>query len=123
MMDDTNISQRDVYAFFALRGGCTTLVQEIEQVEASMRAINYSEVRNNLATVLDAVVDDAEVAVVTRRGDPDGSRAVYLVPARLWESMEETAYLLSGANREHILESVRQSRAGEVVERQLIEDE
>ncbi|UPG88000.1 type II toxin-antitoxin system prevent-host-death family antitoxin [Luteibacter aegosomaticola] len=88
-----------------------------------MRAINYSEVRNNLATVLDTVVDDAEVAVITRRGDADGSRAVYLVPARLWESMEETAYLLSGANRGHILESLRQARAGEVFERPLIEDE
>ncbi|HEY4089906.1 MAG TPA: type II toxin-antitoxin system prevent-host-death family antitoxin [Luteibacter sp.] len=86
-----------------------------------MRAINYSEVRNNLATVLDAVVDDAEVAIVTRRGDPDGSRAVYLVPARIWESMEETAYLLSGANREHLLESLRQGRAGEATERQLID--
>lgn len=36
-----------------------------------MRAMNYSEVRNNLASVLDDVVDDVEVTIVTRRGDSD----------------------------------------------------
>jgi antitoxin YefM len=86
-----------------------------------MRAINYSEVRNNLASVLDDVVNDMEVTIVTRRGDHDGSRAVYMVPAAVWESMEETAYLLRGGNREHLARSVEQLRAGRLSSRTLVD--
>ncbi|MEZ2416583.1 type II toxin-antitoxin system Phd/YefM family antitoxin [Luteibacter sp. RCC_6_2] len=86
-----------------------------------MRAINYSEVRNNLASVLDDVVNDMEVTIVTRRGDHDGSRAVYMVPAGVWESMEETAYLLRGGNREHLARSVEQLRAGRLSSRTLVD--
>jgi prevent-host-death family protein len=45
-----------------------------------MRAINYSEVRNNLASVLDQVIDDIGPTIITRRGDNDGSRAVVVLP-------------------------------------------
>jgi prevent-host-death family protein len=45
-----------------------------------VRAINYSEVRDNLATVLDQVIDDIEPIIITRRGDNDGSRAVIVMP-------------------------------------------
>ena len=32
-----------------------------------MRVINFSEARNNLKSVLDQVVDDADYTVITRR--------------------------------------------------------
>ena len=88
-----------------------------------MRAINYSEVRNNLASVLDDVVNDIEVTIVTRRGDHDGSRAVYMVPASVWESMESTAYLVRGENRDHLRRSIEQLRAGRVSQRTLADPE
>jgi antitoxin YefM len=86
-----------------------------------MRAINYSEVRNNLASVLDDVVNDVEVTIVTRRGDNDGSRAVYMVPASVWESMEESSYLLRGENRDHLARSIDQLRAGRASKRALVD--
>jgi antitoxin YefM len=63
-----------------------------------MRAINYSEVRNNLASVLDKVIDDVEPTIITRRGDNDGERAVVVLSLKSYNSMVETEYVLRGGN-------------------------
>ena len=36
-----------------------------------MRTISFSEARNRLKQVIDQVVDDADVAIITRRDAPD----------------------------------------------------
>jgi PHD/YefM family antitoxin component YafN of YafNO toxin-antitoxin module len=74
-----------------------------------------------LARLIDEVVDRGCAALVQREGDPGEDRVAYVVPATLWESLTETLYLVSGPNGEHIRESIRQSRAGNVAERRLIE--
>ena len=50
----------------------------------------YTNLRGNLAGVLDRVVDDQEVVIVRRRG----ARDVALVPATELAGLMETAYLL-----------------------------
>ena len=50
----------------------------------------YTNLRNNLASILDKVVSDREVVVIRRRGAAD----VALVPADELAGLTETAHLL-----------------------------
>ena len=50
----------------------------------------YTALRENLASVLDRVVDDQETVIVRRKGGKD----VALVPASELAGLMETAYLL-----------------------------
>lgn len=84
-----------------------------------MRAINYSEVRNNLASVLDSVVDNVEPTVITRRGDNTGERAVVVLSLASYNSMVETDYLLRGANHRRLLESIDQLKADKAKQHKL----
>ena len=69
----------------------------------------YSALRQNLATVLDKVVDDREVVIVRRRG----ARDVALVAADELAGMVETAHLLrSPANARRLLDALRRAKAG-----------
>ena len=68
----------------------------------------YTELRENLASYLDRVVDDREVVVVKRRG----ARDVAIIAADELAGLEETAYLLrSPANAKRLRESLRELRS------------
>jgi len=70
---------------------------------------SYTELRQNLASYLDRVVDDREVVVVKRRG----ARDVAIIAADELAGLEETAYLLrSPANARRLLESLRELDRG-----------
>ncbi|MEV6931727.1 type II toxin-antitoxin system prevent-host-death family antitoxin [Dactylosporangium sp. NPDC051485] len=74
-----------------------------------MRTVSYSELRQNLAKVLDQVVDDAEEVVVTR----SGHEAAVIISLREYESLKETAYLMaSPANARRLHEAIEELRAG-----------
>jgi antitoxin YefM len=74
-----------------------------------MRTVPYSEVRQNLAKMLDHVVDDAEEIVVTR----SGHEAAVIISLREYESLKETAYLMaSPANARRLNEAVEELRNG-----------
>lgn len=74
-----------------------------------MRTVPYSEVRRDLAKVLDQVVDDAEEIVVTR----SGREAAVIICLREYESLKETVYLMaSSANARRLNEAVEQLRNG-----------
>lgn len=55
-----------------------------------MRAITYTEARNNLASELDRVVNDCDVTIITRQK----AEAGVLMSLRDYESLMETAHLL-----------------------------
>ena len=74
-----------------------------------MRTVSYSEVRQNLAKMLDHVVDDAEEVVVTR----SGHESAVIISLREYESLKETAYLMaSPANARRLNEAIEELRAG-----------
>jgi antitoxin YefM len=69
----------------------------------------YSSLRENLATVLDKVIEDREVVLVKRKG----SEAVALVPAHELSSLLETAHLLrSPKNAQRLLTALRRAKTG-----------
>ena len=69
----------------------------------------YTSLRENLASVLDQVVDQQETVIVRRRG----SRDVALIPARELAGLIETAHLLrSPANARRLLAALNRAGRG-----------
>jgi antitoxin YefM len=93
--------------------------KNIAKGTGTMRHVNFTDLRNNLASHLDRVIDDRDELLVTRQGhDP-----VVIVTLSDWEGMKETLYLLSNpANAEHLRKSIAELDAGKGFERELIEE-
>ena len=69
----------------------------------------YSSLRENLATVLDQVVDQQETVIVRRRG----ARDVALIPASELAGLIETAHLLrSPRNARRLMTALRRAKSG-----------
>jgi len=84
----------------------------------TMRTVNFSDARNNLKDVLDRVVADSDVTIITRRDADD----VVVMSLSTWNSWKETEYLLaSPANARHLRKSLAELDAGKGVPRELIE--
>jgi antitoxin YefM len=89
----------------------------IDEEEAIMDSLSFSETRANLKAVMDRVVADRVPVTIRRRGEN-----VVMVSQSEWEGMEETLYLLrSPANARDLLESIAELDAGKGTERELIE--
>lgn len=84
-----------------------------------MQVVTFSEARNNLKTVLNRVVEDADCTIITRR---DAEDAV-VMSLDYYNSLMETLYLLkTPANAAHLQKSIKQFRQGKVTPRELIND-
>ena len=84
-----------------------------------MNAVNYSDLRRHLKTYLDRVYEDREALIVTRKNNEN----VVLLSIDQYNSLVETDYLLSSeANARHLVDSLRNARAGAVTEHELIEE-
>jgi antitoxin YefM len=81
-----------------------------------MRTISFSHARNRLKQVIDQVIDDADVAIITRRDAPDA----VVMSLETFNSWQETVHLLkTPANAAHLAKSISQLRAGKVQPRPL----
>ena len=68
----------------------------------------YSSLRENLATVLDQVIDQQDTVIVRRRG----ARDVALIPASELAGLMETAHLLrSPRNARRLMTALRRAKA------------
>ncbi|MFM7786000.1 MAG: type II toxin-antitoxin system Phd/YefM family antitoxin [Gammaproteobacteria bacterium] len=74
-----------------------------------MRTVTFSQARNGLKQLIDEVVDDADIAVITRRDAPDA----VVMSLDTFNSWQETVHLLkTPANAAHLAKSIAQLRAG-----------
>jgi antitoxin YefM len=81
-----------------------------------MRVVNFSEARNHLKHVVDQVVADSDVTIISRR---DAMDAV-LMSLDTFNSLMETVHLLkTPANAVHLAESIEQYRSGKLVNNKL----
>jgi len=79
-----------------------------------MRAITYGNARKNLRELIQDVCKNSEPAIIV--GSHSEEQAV-LVSLDDFQSMEETAYLLSSpANRAHLEKSLKEVKEGKFVE-------
>lgn len=83
-----------------------------------MRTVHFTDARSNLKTIIDQVVDDADVTLITRRDAPNA----VVMSQEYYDSLMETVYLLkSPANVAHLERSIAQLRKGKLSERTLDE--
>lgn len=83
-----------------------------------MRTVTFSEARNRLKQVIDQVIEDADVAVITRRDAPDA----VVMSLETFNAWQETVYLLkTPANAAHLAASIQQLRSGNAEAHDLID--
>ena len=83
-----------------------------------MNAVTLSDAKQNLEQLIERVIADAEPAILCT---DSGEQAVIMSLVE-FNSWKETVYLLaSPANAAHLRKSIEESRAGLVVEKELIE--
>lgn len=84
-----------------------------------MNTINYSLLRNNLASVLDKVNDDHMPMIITRQN----GKAAVILSLEDFKSYEETFYLMaSPKNAQRLQEAIAQVERGKTVDHDLIEE-
>ena len=83
-----------------------------------MKVVTYSHARNSLKSVLDGVVQDADVTVISRR-DAAGDAVVMSLDS--YNSIMETLHLTSNpANAAALAKAIAQDKAGQAQDRQLL---
>ena len=84
-----------------------------------MKVITYSKARNQLKAVLDRVVQDSDITIISRR-DAEGDAVVMSLDS--YNSIMETLYLLGNPNNAaHLARSIKQLREGKAQRRELLE--
>ncbi len=84
-----------------------------------MKIVNFSEARNNLKSVLDQVINDADYTIITRRDSEDA----VVMSLETFNSYMETFYLLRApANATHLTKSIEQYKSGNVQEKELLDE-
>jgi len=83
-----------------------------------MKVVNYTDLRVNLKQWMDLVINDVEELIIKRKDNKD----LVLIPLDEYNSLKETSYLLSGKNRDVLVQSLKESKAGKSKERKLIEE-
>jgi antitoxin YefM len=85
----------------------------------SMKVVTYSHARNTLKSLLDAVVQDIDVTVISRRDAEDDAVIMSLAH---YNSLMETLHLLSTpANARALVRAIEQDRAGQAQPRGLLD--
>ncbi|MDD2721003.1 MAG: type II toxin-antitoxin system prevent-host-death family antitoxin [Gallionella sp.] len=83
-----------------------------------MKVVTYSHARNALKSVLDGVVQDADVTIISRR-DAEGDAVVMSLDS--YNSIMETLYLTSSpANAAALSRAIAQDKAGQAQVRTLL---
>ena len=84
-----------------------------------MKAITSNQAKKKLDELIDEVVLDVEPTIVCN----EEGKQVVLMSLDEFNSWQETIYLLSNpANAEYLMESIKQAKSGNKLERQLIEE-
>lgn len=83
-----------------------------------MKVVNYSELRLNLKKWLNSVVEDAQEVIIKRKDQKD----LVLISLEEYNSLIETNYLLSGRNRDVLLNSISEVKKGKKKLNELIEE-
>ena len=83
-----------------------------------MKVVNYTDLRVNLKKWLDMVVNDVEELKIKRKNNKD----LVVISLEEYNSLKETAYLLSGKNRDVLMKSINEFKSGKTEQHDLIEE-
>ncbi len=82
-----------------------------------METVNYTDFRSNLKHWFDKVVNDVSDVIIKRKNGKD----LVLISLDEYNSLKETTYLLTGKNRDILLNSIKELEAGKGVQKDVIE--
>lgn len=82
-----------------------------------METVNYTDFRSNLKYWFDKAVNDVSDIIIKRKSGKD----LVLISLDEYNSLKETTYLLTGKNRDILLNSIKELEAGNGMEKDLIE--
>tara|TARA_B110001469_G_scaffold105677_1_gene105130 strand:- start:826 stop:1074 length:249 start_codon:yes stop_codon:yes gene_type:complete len=82
-----------------------------------METVNYTDFRSNLKHWFDKVVNDVSDIIIKRKSGKD----LVLISLDEYNSLKETTYLLTGRNRDILLNAIKELEAGKGVQKDLIE--
>lgn len=82
-----------------------------------METVNYDEFRSNLKHWIDKVGNDVKEIFIKRKNGRD----LVLISSDEYNSLKETIYLLTGKNRDVLLDSIKELEVGKGVQKDLIE--
>jgi len=83
-----------------------------------MKVINFTDLRVNLKHWLDSVVDDVEEIIIKRKDRKD----LVIISLEEYNSLVETNYLLTGKNRDVLLQSLSEINSDKKEIREIIEE-
>ncbi len=84
-----------------------------------MQTMSFSQMRQNLATAIDTVVNNHSPIIITRQN----KEPVVMISLDDYKSIEETAYLMqSMTNASRLNSAILQLEAGQGTKRELIEE-
>jgi len=82
-----------------------------------METVNYTDFRSNLKHWFDKVVNDVSDIIIKRKNGKD----LVLISLDEYNSLKETTYLLTGKNRDILLNSIKELETGNGMGKDLIE--
>lgn len=83
-----------------------------------METVNYSDFRANLKHWFDKVINDVSDVIIKRKGGKD----LVLISLDEYNSLKETTYLLTGKNRDILLDSLKELESGQGIEKTLLDE-
>ncbi|PCH77008.1 MAG: prevent-host-death protein [Flavobacteriaceae bacterium] len=81
-----------------------------------METVNYTDFRSNLKHWFDKVIDDVSDLIIKRKNGKD----LVLISLDEYNSLKETTYLLTGKNRDILLNSIKELESGNGIENKLL---
>ncbi|MGB0933404.1 MAG: type II toxin-antitoxin system Phd/YefM family antitoxin [Lishizhenia sp.] len=82
-----------------------------------MKVVNYTDLRLNLKKWMDLVVNDVEELIIKRKNNKD----LILVSLEEYNALKETSYLLSGKNRDVLIQSLKEAKEGKTTDQKLLD--
>jgi len=83
-----------------------------------MKVVNYTDLRVNLKKWMDIVINDVEELIIKRKDNKD----LVLISLDEYNSLKETSYLLSGKNRDVLMQSLNEAKSRKLDEHDLINE-
>jgi antitoxin YefM len=81
-----------------------------------METVNYTDFRSNLKHWFDKVINDVSDIIIKRKNGKD----LVLISLDEYNSLKETTYLLTGKNRDILLNSIKELEEGNGTQQDLI---
>ena len=82
-----------------------------------METVNYTDFRSNLKHWFDKVINDVSDIIIKRKNGKD----LVLISLNEYLSLKETTYLLTGKNRDILINSIKELEESKGTQKELIE--